>query len=72
MLYHSRADALPAEEVEAIKALWTGVHKEDHWICERLQQGRRSPVADEGGVLSPHWETPVRRFQEMIVEACDR
>ena len=26
-------------------------------------------LAADGGVLSPHWESSVRRFQEMIAEA---
>lgn len=55
-------------EVRALKDLWFKVHKEDHEMCERLQSGRASAAAD-GGVLSPHWETSVRRFQELVVEA---
>ena len=70
MLYHTRPESLDDAAVEQIKALWTGVHHEDHWICERLQRGRNSPVAAAGGVLSPHWETPVRRFQELILARC--
>ncbi len=38
-------------------------------MCERLQLGRASPVAESGGVLSPHWEDSVRAFQELVVEA---
>lgn len=55
-------------EVAAIKDLWWRVHKEDHAMCERLQLGRASPVAQDGGALSPHWENSVRAFQEKVAE----
>ena len=63
------AAPLKESEVEALKQLWTQVHHEDHAMCERLQAGRASEVAEDGGLLSPHWEDSVRRFQEMVVEA---
>jgi choline monooxygenase len=55
--------------VEHARQLWDSVHREDHHMCERLQAGRYSSVAEDGGVLSPHWEASVRRFQELIAEA---
>lgn len=55
-----------AQEAEALMRLWTEVHREDHEICERLQAGRHSTAAEAGGVLSPHWEDSVRRFQELV------
>ena len=58
-----------AEEAERLAKMWRDVHVEDQVICERLQQGRASAVADGGGVLSPHWEDAVRRFQERVVES---
>ena len=33
------------EEIEMIKNIWWSVHKEDHEMCERLQEGRSSPAA---------------------------
>ena len=57
------------EEVEEIKRLWTKVHREDHAICEQMQEGRRSQLAQAGGVLSPHWEHVVNRFQDMVLQA---
>ncbi len=57
------------QEGQALKKLWWDVHKEDHEMCERLQQGRASAVAAEGGVLSPCWEISVRRFQELVFNA---
>ena len=62
-------DDPPAGEVDALRALWRKVHAEDHAMCKRLQHGRRSPVADDGGWLSPVWETSVRRFQELVYDA---
>ena len=57
------------QEVDMIKKIWWSVHKEDHEMCERLQEGRSSPASDEGGLLSPHWEKGVRTFQKLIIEA---
>ena len=69
VLYHFGEEELSAEEVEGLKELWFKVHKEDHEICERLQAGRASPVAEAGGVLSPYWEDSVRNFQEHVLDA---
>ena len=54
---------------EQLVKLWRGVHAEDHAMLERLQQGRASEIAAEGGVLSPVWEDAVRSFQERVVSA---
>lgn len=70
-LYDDGEAEFSASQIEDLKELWRKVHREDHAICERLQRGRRSPVAEKGGVLSPHWENGVRRFQELIVEALE-
>lgn len=56
-------------QVQQLKELWHSVHLEDHAMCKRMQQGRRSPLASDGGLLSPHWENSVRRFQELIAAA---
>ena len=56
-----------AEQTEQLATLWREVHVEDQVICERLQQGRASAVADGGGLLSPVWEDAVRSFQELVV-----
>ena len=69
VIYHVGKTSISAEEIEAMKELWTQVHGEDHAMCERMQAGRASAVAADGGLLSPHWEDSVRRFQEMVVEA---
>ncbi len=65
-IYTTEGQELSADVVEGLKLLWWDVHKEDHAICERLQRGRTSPVSEEGGVLSPHWEDSVRAFQELV------
>ena len=65
---HKDSDQSP-ETVENIRRLWESVHKEDHEICERLQEGRHSKVAEQGGILSPHWESSVRRFQELVANS---
>lgn len=65
-IYTTTGQTLSAAEIEGLKALWWDVHKEDHAMVERLHAGRASPVAEGGGVLSPHWEDSVRAFQELV------
>jgi choline monooxygenase len=57
------------DEIENLKELWHKVHKEDHAICERVQQGKASAAAADGGRLSPHWENSVRSFQKLALDA---
>ena len=67
---YAHKDAVYSEQkIQQIKDLWHSVHLEDHAICERLQAGRHSAMAAQGGVLSPHWETSVRVFQELVAAA---
>ena len=69
VIYLTDGRSASAQEAEALKDLWYRVHKEDHAITERLQKGRASDVAEDGGLLSPYWEAPVRKFQELVVDA---
>ena len=66
-IYGVGPEPASAEHAEPLAKLWRDVHREDHAICERLQQGRASDVAAGGGVLSPVWEDSVRSFQELVV-----
>jgi choline monooxygenase len=65
---HKDADYSDAQ-IQGLADLWHSVHLEDHEMCIRLQQGRHSPLADDGGLLSPHWENSVRNFQELVANA---
>jgi choline monooxygenase len=65
---HKDADYSDAQ-IQALADLWRAVHLEDHEMCIRMQQGRHSPVAVDGGLLSPQWENSVRKFQELIADA---
>ncbi len=56
-------------KIQQLSELWQSVHIEDHEMCIRLQQGRHSPLAAQGGLLSPHWENSVRKFQERVADA---
>lgn len=67
ILYTTEGKDLSEDEVEGLKKLWWDVHKEDHEMVERMMRGRASPVAADGGLLSPVWEDSVRAFQEKIV-----
>lgn len=69
VIYHMGEEAPAADVVASLRTLWGNVHREDHAIVERLQRGRASEVAADGGLLSPHWEDSVRRFQELVIEA---
>lgn len=69
VIYLTEGRSASAEQAEALRDLWYRVHKEDHAITERLQRGRASDVTADGGLLSPYWEAPVRRFQELIIDA---
>ena len=69
VIYTTEGQTLSTSEVDGLKKLWWDVHKEDHEICERMQLGRASTVAESGGLLSPHWEDSVHAFQTMIASA---
>lgn len=66
-IYSLGPEPASAKRAEQLAKLWRDVHREDHAICERLQQGRASDVAARGGVLSPVWENSVRSFQDLVV-----
>ncbi len=69
VIYVHKDSSYSDVQVNDIAELWHSVHLEDHEMCVRLQQGRHSPLAEFGGVLSPHWENSVRRFQELVAAA---
>jgi len=70
VIYVHKDNPINDAEIEQTKSLWYRVHKEDHDICERLQKGRHSMRADSG-ILSPHWETSLRDFQERLVRSVE-
>ena len=69
IIYTTEGKTMSEQEVDLQKKIWWSVHKEDHEICERLQEGRSSPASKQGGLLSPHWETSVQAFQKLIINA---
>lgn len=69
VIYTHRDSAYSDEQIHGLEILWHRVHLEDHAMCLRMQQGRHSPLAADGGLLSPCWENSVRRFQEMIADS---
>ena len=69
IIYTTEGNNLSASEIEKQKDLWWKVHKEDHEICERLQQGRFSSMSNAGGLLSPHWENSVRAFHQIVIKS---
>lgn len=68
-IYATGSSSPTAAEADKLAKLWYDVHKEDHAMCERLQAGRASDIAMDGGVLSPVWENSVRSFQSLILNA---
>ena len=69
IIYTTEGINMSEQEVNLQKKIWWSVHKEDHEMCERLQEGRSSPASIKGGLLSPHWETSVKAFQKLIINA---
>ena len=69
VIYITDGEKRSDTQVDALRSLWHDVHKEDHAMCERMQQGKSSVVADQGGRLSPHWEDSVKRFQQLALAA---
>jgi len=69
IIYTTDGKKMGQEEADMIKNIWWSVHKEDHEMCERLQEGRSSPASDEGGLLSPVWEKGVQAFQKLIIDS---
>jgi len=69
VIYLHKDASYSDQRIQQLHDLWYKVHLEDHAMCERLQTGRHSKKADDGGVLSPHWETSVRNFQELVAKA---
>jgi len=69
VIYRHRDAHYSDAQIGQLEKLWRSVHAEDHEMCARLQQGRQSPLAADGGVLSPSWENSVRRFQELVADA---
>ena len=68
IIYSTEGKSMSKEEIDITKKIWWSVHKEDHEMCERLQEGRSSPASNDGGLLSPHWEKGVQKFQKLIIE----
>jgi len=69
IIYTTEGKTMSKEEINVQKKIWWDVHKEDHAICERLQEGRSSPASEKGGLLSPHWEKSVKAFQKLIINS---
>ena len=69
IIYTTDGKDLGKEEVDMVKNIWWSVHKEDHEMCERLQEGRSSPASEEGGLLSPVWEKGVQAFQKLLINS---
>ena len=69
IIYSTEGKSMSKEEIDITKKIWWSVHKEDHEMCERLQEGRSSPASNDGGLLSPYWEKGVRKFQQLIIQA---
>ena len=69
VIYQLGGTRPPEETIEGWRALTDDVIAEDRAMVERLQEGRRSPVLADGGVLSPVWEASERAFQDLIMAA---
>ena len=69
VIYTTDGKDMNKKEIDLIRNIWWSVHKEDHEMCERLQEGRYSPASKTGGLLSPVWEKGVQAFQKLIIQS---
>jgi choline monooxygenase len=72
IIYITEGKTMSKQEIDLQKKIWWSVHKEDHEICERLQEGRSSPASDKGGLLSPYWEKSVQAFHKLVLNGTVR
>ena len=72
IIYTTDGKSMTKKEIQKIKNIWWSVHKEDHEMCERLQEGRSSPASNNGGLLSPVWEKGVQAFQKLIINSINK
>lgn len=62
-LYSLGGEPLDADEIEDWKRLEYEIHvEEDGPVYESLQRNKLSPVTEDGGLLSPAWESAVQAF----------
>lgn len=72
-LYSLGETPLTESEVAEWQALEHKIHiEEDGPVYESLQRGKLSPASDDGGVLSPVWESAIRGFYRQWGEALRR
>jgi len=65
-LYDIGETPLTEEEKQEWRDLTRIIHlEEDGPVYENIQRGKQSPVTDDGGILSPVWETPVKAFYDL-------
>lgn len=67
--YTTSGKALNADEIETWRELEVRVADEDIAIMTAVQHGFESKVADDGGVLSPVYETCIASFYKQLVTA---
>jgi phenylpropionate dioxygenase-like ring-hydroxylating dioxygenase large terminal subunit len=58
-----------AELVEGWVELNKRINEEDINMIEAMQKGLASPAMSGGAVLSPHWESCVKQFEKLVLEA---
>lgn len=61
-------DDMSGPAIEEVLDFWNEVNLEDVGICEKVQQGVEA-APYQGGRLCYHFEEPVHRFQNMIIDA---
>ena len=61
-------DDMSDRDVQEVMSFWDEVNREDVDICEKVQQGlAQQPY--KGGRMCYHFEEPVHRFQNMVIDA---
>jgi choline monooxygenase len=71
-LYSLGPEPLGTDEIEDWKRLEYAIHvEEDGPVYESLQRNKLSPVTDDGGLLSPAWESAVQAFYRQWATVLD-
>ena len=69
VVYQLGGERPPRDKIEAWRSLANEVIAEDRAMVERVQEGRHSPVMNDGGVFSPAWEASEHAFETLIMDA---
>ena len=69
--YTTSGEAMSDTELETWSSIQQQVLEEDVAVMEGVVRGFRAPVMDDGGVISPDWESCVSGFYRSLIAAME-